>query len=118
MVELKGIYYNDSKHSPMAVLVQFDGQLLHVWHLADPFFRLRSSSRFMIKPVKKKREKIIKFPDGACIECENTDAFDTLMENVCHSITSNRSLFLRNGTLIVIAALILILLGASWSLIN
>lgn len=117
MIELKGIYYSDSKHGPMAVLVQFDGRLLHVWHLADPFFKLRSSSRFTIKPAKKKREKMIKFPDGACIQSDNIDALDTLMENTRHSITSNHSLFLKNGTLIVIAALILILLAAGWSFI-
>ena len=85
MIELKGIYHNSINKNPLSVLVQYDGQLLHVWHLTDPFYRLRSGSRFSIKPKNKKSEKVIKFPDGASIETENTDALESLQIMICHS---------------------------------
>lgn len=118
MIELKGIYYNDSKHSPVAVLVQFDGQVLHVWHLTDPFFRLRSSSRFVIKHIKKKAEKIIKFPDGAYIESENVEALDMLTQKINRKCTSKSQTTCSKATIIFIAVLILLLIGAGWSIFN
>lgn len=116
MIELKGIYYNDGKHSPMAVLVQFDGQILYVWHLTDPFFRLRSSSQFVVKQIKKKAEKIIKFPDGAFIESENAEALDILMQKSNRTRTSKGQTICSKSTMIFIALLILLLIGAGWSI--
>lgn len=117
MIELKGLYYNNSKKSPMAVLVQYDGQFLHVWHLTDPFFRLRSSSRFVVKHTNKKGGKIIKFPDGAYIESENENALNELMEKITSSCASRRWAPCKKGTLLFITFLILLLIGAGWSII-
>lgn len=93
MIELKGIYYNKIEHDPMAVLVQYDGRLLHVWHLTDPFYRLRSGSRFAIKSKQKTEAKVIQFSDGAHIETDNIEALNTLMEKI-GSIYASKTRFL------------------------
>jgi hypothetical protein len=117
MIEFKGIYYNDNKKKPVAALIQFDGQLLHVWHLTDPFFRLRSSPRFAVKRTNKKEGKMIKFPDGACIETDNNHALETLMEKINASHASKCRVPCKKGAIVFIALLILLLIGAGWSIL-
>jgi hypothetical protein len=60
MIELKGSYYQSDGKKALPVLVQFDGAFLHVWHLADPFYRLISSDDFSIASSGNGRPGIIK----------------------------------------------------------
>jgi hypothetical protein len=48
MIEFKGKYFQFAKAVAVDALVQFDGVLLHVWHLSDPFHRLFSSDEFYL----------------------------------------------------------------------
>lgn len=78
MIEFKGTYVQNGN---MDVLVQYDGVLLHVWHLADPFYRLISSDVFQIGRSNFKSYHTIRLPNGGYIETDNLQAVDLLMQH-------------------------------------
>lgn len=80
MIEFKGSYYKRTKANATAVLVQFDGVLLHVWHLSDPFYRLLSSDVFHLSSPLFKGRPRIKLPNGGLIETEDVEAIDALQQ--------------------------------------
>jgi hypothetical protein len=79
MIEFKGTYHLFSKADPVAVLVQFDGALLHVWHTSEPFHRLILSDEFRIsRPFAATGPHTIKLPNGGCIRTDDSRALDLL----------------------------------------
>jgi len=81
MIEFKGTYHQFSKADPVAVLVQYDGLILHVWHISEPFHRMTSSDNFNIhKPFAARGHHSIKLPNGSCIKTENRHALDELTQ--------------------------------------
>lgn len=75
MIEFKGAYIDSNTKESKSVLVQFDGVLLQVWHMADPFCRLLTSDVFRLQPSVGKSKRYIKLPDGNRIETDNVNAF-------------------------------------------
>lgn len=81
MIEFKGAYFNKATNESKTVLVQFDGVLLHVWQMTDPFCRLLSSDVFSLQPPIGKGKRYIKLPNGGKIETEDINAFVSLYAN-------------------------------------
>ncbi len=78
MIEFKGTYSHESNGESHMVLVQFDGVLLHIWHLADPFYRLLSIDVFHLGYSRFRRMHRIKLPNGGRIVTDD-DAAVTLL---------------------------------------
>ena len=81
MIEFKGAYINKLTDESKSVLVQFDGVLLHVWHIADPFYRLFVSDVFTLKLSLARGKRCIKLPNGGTIETDDTHALVMLDAN-------------------------------------
>ncbi len=79
MIEFKGTYSHESNDGSQMVLVQFDGVLLHIWHLTDPFYRLLSSDVFHLGYSRFTQMHHIKLPNGGRIETGD-DAAMTLLK--------------------------------------
>ena len=80
MIEFKGTYSNESDNESHVVLVQFDGVLLHIWHLSDPFYRLLSSDVFHLGYIRMRKMHRIKLPNGGRILTDD-DAAISLLNN-------------------------------------
>lgn len=78
MIEFKGDYFNKTTNETKTVLVQFDGVLLHVWQMADPFCRLVLSDVFSLQTPIGKGKHYIRLPNGGKIETEDINAFVSL----------------------------------------
>lgn len=78
MIEFKGTYSHESNDGSQMVLVQFDGVLLHIWHLTDPFYRLLSSDVFHFGYSRIKRMHHIKLPNGGRVETDDDVAVTLL----------------------------------------
>lgn len=78
MIEFKGTYRHESSDDSQAVLVQFDGMLLHIWHVSDPFYRLLSSDVFQLGFSRFSGACRIKLPNGGRVETHDKDAFKRL----------------------------------------
>lgn len=76
MIEFRGTYYHNN--ASKSVLVQYDGALLHIWHMADPFCRLMKSDVFQLQPDIGKGKRCIKLPNGNRIETNDIQAFLSL----------------------------------------
>lgn len=81
MIEFNGTYRHESSNDSQAVLVQFDGVLLHIWHVADPFYRLLSSDVFQLDFSRLSGACRIKLPNGGHVETHDQDAFIRLQDN-------------------------------------
>ena len=81
MIEFKGSFYQQSKVDPIGVLVQFDGIILHVWHLSEPFYRLLSSAEFRISPSFSNGCCAIKLPNGDRVETSDSQAINLLSQD-------------------------------------
>jgi hypothetical protein len=114
MIEINGFYYKKAQNNKtIPVLVQFDGRLLHVWHLSDPFYRVRTSKEFRICSSKNEALKMIRFQDGACIETDNHEILDRLNASSQSSMPKRccKTVFGRHGTLCIVI-LILFMISA------
>ena len=80
MIEFKGTYYHNN--ASKAVLVQYDGALLHIWQAADPFCKLLKSDVFQLQPDIGKAKRCIKLPNGNRIETNDIEA--------CRSLDASR----------------------------
>ena len=90
MIEFKGTYYKTNSTTAQTVLIQFDGVLLHVWHLSDPFHRIFASDVFQVHYSIARHRRFIKLPNGGKIESDDTKAMNQLR-------TTSRSLFVHDG---------------------
>ena len=88
MIEFKGAYFNKTTNESKSVLVQFDGVLLHVWQITDPFCRLLTSDVFTLSAPLRKAKRSIKLPNGGRIETSDIKAFITLQSN-CQANLNN-----------------------------
>ena len=99
MIQFKGAYFNRVTSESKSVLVQFDGVLLHVWQITDPFCRLLTSDVFTLQPAFGKRKRYIKLPNGGKIETDDIAAFSSLTASR-HSLHTGRAWFLSRLPLI------------------
>jgi hypothetical protein len=104
MIEFNGTYSNESDDKSHVVLVQFDGALLHIWHLSDPFYRLLSSDAFHLGYVRMNRMHRIKLPNGGRILTDDDAAISLLRKR--HGDRLQR-LLKNSRSLRIIAALLL-----------
>ena len=107
VIEFQGAYFRKSKCNPQAVLVQFDGVLLHVWHLSDPFHRLLTSDVFHLPKVFGRRRQHIKLPNGGRIETEDMSALGRLQNFSKKPLTSADKKSVVTMVVIIVALLIL-----------
>lgn len=117
MIEFKGTYLNESDNKSHVVLVQFDGVLLHIWHLSDPFYRLLSSDVFHIGYARPNRMHRIKLPGGGRILTDDDAAISMLRKR--HGAWGHR--LLNNSMLIrSIAALLLcfVVFAGAWMVLD
>jgi hypothetical protein len=117
MIEFKGAYFNKATNESKTVLVQFDGVLLHVWQMADPFCRLFSSDVFSLQASIGKGKRYIKLPNGGKIETEDINAFVSLNANYRSHIGANNLRLLLKRNALWIACGLFALAGA-YILIN
>ncbi len=115
MIEFKGAYCRRPAEKSIAVTVQFDGVLLHVWHLSDPFCRLLSSDVFQLSAFPGKNRRCIKLPHGGRIETDDLNALAMLQKRhpsfFCNPILT----FFSNWKAAIAIGVLLILAGA-WSI--
>jgi hypothetical protein len=117
MIEFKGTYRNESDNESHVVLVQYDGVLLHIWHISDPFYRLLSSEVFRLGYARLNRMHRIKLPNGGRILTDDDAAISMLKKrhrDRSHGLLEN-SLVLRG-----IAALLLslVVFAGAWMVLN
>jgi hypothetical protein len=83
VIEFKATYHYRTKADSIEVLVQYDGVILHVWHLSEPFHRLVSSDEFQIaKPILPANRHTIKLSNGGRIRTDDRQAFDRLSQRL------------------------------------
>jgi hypothetical protein len=117
MIEFEGTYRNESGDESHVVLVQYDGVLLHIWHISDPFYRLLSSEVFHLGYERLNRMHRIKLPNGGRILTDDDAAISLLRKR--HRDRSpgmlKNSLLLRG-----IAALLLsfVVFAGAWMVLN
>ena len=105
MIEFKGAYYRKTDNEPKSVLVQFDGVLLHVWHMSNPFYRLVSSDVFRLPASIRRGKRFIKLPNGDRIETDNLDALITIQSNRrCQIDGTCSSRFFKNRVVLIMFA--------------
>lgn len=92
MIQFKGAYYNKATKESKNVLVQFDGVLLHIWQMTDPFCRLLTSDVFTLQPAFGKAKRCIRLPNGGKIETDDIGAFLSLRASK-RAIHASRSWF-------------------------
>lgn len=81
MIEFKGAFYKNKTMPSQSVLVQFDGVLLHVWHMSNPFHRIISSDVFDLPTSMSRKTRYIKLPNGGRIETDDLQALKLLQSN-------------------------------------
>jgi hypothetical protein len=117
MIEFEGTYRNESGDESHVVLVQYDGAVLHIWHISDPFYRLLSSEVFHLGYERLNRMHRIKLPNGGRILTDDDAAISLLRKrhrDRPHGMLKN-SLLLRG-----IAALLLsfVVFAGAWMVLN
>ena len=117
MIEFEGTYSHESSAESHSVLVQFDGVLLHIWHLSDPFYRLLTSDVFHLSCKQFGGNNRIKLPNGGRIETDDHNAMILLRQKyhpLMHRLMGKRAM--TQG----IAAILLVLftVGSIWVMLN
>lgn len=78
MIEFKGAYYQSKSSLSQPVLVQFDGVLLHIWNISNPFHRILSSEAFRLPFAPGPHRCWVKLPSGGRIETDDIQALVSL----------------------------------------
>lgn len=120
MIEFKGTYFQPSRNAPITVLVQFDGTLLHVWHLSDPFHRLFTSEQFYIiqSHGQAQAQHGIKLPNGGLLETDDIQTFKLFASQYQNAPNKNIKTLDANNLLLALLGFAAIILGAWWILSN
>ncbi|MDA8139814.1 MAG: hypothetical protein M0036_14280 [Desulfobacteraceae bacterium] len=113
MIEFKGRYYQLTCKAAVDALIQFDGVLLHVWHLSDPFHRLFSSDEFYLDRPIFKNGLVLKLPNGGRIETDDREALEQLSHKQPNCGYSLPCPLTQNWVLILLGAITLVL-GTLW----
>ena len=108
VIEFKGAYYKKGRSAPQSVLVQFDGVLLHVWHMSDPFHRLLTSDVFRLPLAIGQRKRCIKLPNGGRIFTDDINALQSLPSNPQSTSPIGRSTLWSSIPIVVAGALMLL----------
>lgn len=114
LIEFKGAYYRKGRCTPQSVLVQFDGVVLHVWHMSDPFHRLLTSDVFRLPPAIGRGKRCIKLPNGGRIETDDLNALGTIQSSshsACICVYLEKSV---PGFKIIVAGSVLLLLAGTY----
>ncbi len=107
MIEFKGAFYKNKSTPSQSVLVQFDGVLLHIWHMSNPFHRILSSDVFDLPGSMGNKRRYIKLPNGGRIETDDMQALTLLKSNYRPWLANKVQGGLRHGHVIpMIASLI------------
>lgn len=81
MIEFKGTYVSQFTPDAVSVLVQYDGVVLHIWHLPEPFHRLVSSDEFRVTKSRIAGNRhTIKLPNGGHVKTDDCQAFERLRQ--------------------------------------
>jgi len=88
MIEFKGAFYKNKAMPSQSVLVQFDGILLHIWHMSNPFHRILSSDVFDLPSSMGSKRRYIKLPNGSRIETDDVQALSLLQSNCRPRLTA------------------------------
>jgi len=119
MIEFKGTYYKSKATPSQSVLVQFDGVLLHIWHMSNPFHRILASDVFHVQNTMGRGRRFIKLPNGGRIETDDVKAI-LLLRSSSGSLSVNASqnglLYQRHNLMLIFgaAAVISVLFFAYW----
>jgi hypothetical protein len=112
MIEFKGSYHQTEGKRNLPVLVQFDGACLHVWHQADPFYRLISSDEFSITPTGEGRFAVIRAGShNIRIETDDLHALQKLKTRSDHLRRVKNRQAIKLPIIIISTALTCLLLG-------
>lgn len=113
MIEFKGKYYQYGKSNFVDALIQYDGVLLHVWHLSEPFHRLFSSDEFHLDRSIFRNATILKLPNGGRVETEDNQALEQLALKY-QGGTYTDPCHLRQNWVFMLLGAITLVLGALW----
>jgi hypothetical protein len=117
MIEFKGTYSNESDDTSHVVLVQYDGLLLHIWHLSDPFHQILSSDMFHLGYTRMNKMHRIKLPNRGYVLTDDDAAISVLRKR--HVARSHRSL--KNSMLLCGIAVLLLgfaVFTGAWMVLN
>ena len=112
MIEFKGAFYKNKTMPSQSVLVQFDGVLLHIWHLSNPFHRILSSDVFDLPSSMGRKTRYIKLPNGGRIVTDDLQALQLLQSNCRPRLSTKISGVLpnRQGIQILLTAAVILTL--------
>ena len=113
MIELKGTYLENEGKKPVSVLVQFDDDVLHVWHLHDPFYRIALSSDFSIALSNDSGHGRIKLSNGARIETSDHENLERLRKDA-NGIRGKQTIKTIMLHKTILLSVIIILLAGIW----
>lgn len=113
MIEFKGKYYQYGKKAFVEALIQYDGILLHVWHLSEPFHRLLSSDCFHLNRSLFGNTTTLKLPNGSRVETEDSQALEELALK-CHDGVQVDHPPLRQNWVFMFLGSVTLVLGAIW----
>jgi hypothetical protein len=113
MIELEGKYQLSGSESTL-VLVQYDGVILHVWHLAEPFHRLVFSDVFQISSSFSKKRHTIKLPNGGKIDSLDQTAMALLCQEYKKRRDASTFGMVRNWAIAILGSMSLMI--GLWSL--
>ena len=108
MIEFEGSFYQQSKVDPIGVLVQFDGIILHIWHLSEPFYRLLSSAEFRISSTFSNGCCAIKLPNGDRVETRDSRAVNLLSQD-CKALPTPSFAAKHKWVIVLISSLAILL---------
>jgi hypothetical protein len=117
MIEFEGTYSHESSSDSHSVLVQYDGTLLHIWHLSDPFYRLLTSDVFHLSCKQFGGNHRIKLPNGGRIETADHDAMILLRKKyhpLMHRLMDKR--LMTQGIVAILLSLFTV--GSIWKMLN
>jgi hypothetical protein len=98
------------------VLIQYDGVILHVWHLAEPFHRLAFSDVFKISSSFSKKQHTIKLPNGGKIDSMDQTAMALLCKECKKRHDASTFGMLRNWAIAILGSMSLMI--GLWSLVH
>jgi hypothetical protein len=111
MLEFKGLYRKREQTDPVSVLVQFDGNVLHIWHQADPFYRITTCSDFSISTNQTKSIGRIKLNNGDAIETNDLQVLKLLHEKTHSFKKMTLFKFFRMRDTFIAAVLVILFFG-------
>ncbi|MCP4748507.1 MAG: hypothetical protein GY874_20590 [Desulfobacteraceae bacterium] len=114
MIEIKGHYFHQTNKDTSRVLIQFDGETLHIWHLSYPFFRLAAFKRFSVAYGD---QGIIKLPGGAFVKTNDIKGIKILKSKLTDQQNNANLRLPYSAKSLLFVILILVFLNSWWLII-